>query len=195
MTSKCSLCPLMFGGYGNNPYPLCEKNDEVSRCCDYCNLAKVIPARLASTSRSKTERLATKGLEATECGMCGDYCEKVKGSDDDICGGCEGLEEVYLVVKGVDKYVEGHADLQQFRTYSTEEGDYKTTYFQTYGGGPEGGYFIKTFCSAQMWDSVNEVYSVKREWGTPFVATKLNGTADYNPSGNGTAGTIRFTKK
>jgi len=39
--------------------------------------------------KEKNERLAFKGLEATECEKCGCYCEKVLGSDDDICGSCE----------------------------------------------------------------------------------------------------------
>lgn len=141
---------------------------------------------------ARNERLAPKGLEATECRECGDYCEKVLGSEDDICGRCENQEEVYLVVGGVDEYVEGDDDLQMFRTYETEEGDYKTTYFQTYGGGPEGGYFLRTFYGARMCDSVDEVYSVKRKWGSSFTATKLNGVLDYNEKGDGTAGTIRF---
>jgi hypothetical protein len=38
---------------------------------------------------SQDARLAAKGLEATHCRVCGDYVEKVLGSDDDICGACE----------------------------------------------------------------------------------------------------------
>lgn len=55
---KCCFCgkPLYNGNtfissedmkkkyFGNNPYPLSE--DEEDRCCDACNMSKVIPARL-----------------------------------------------------------------------------------------------------------------------------------------------------
>lgn len=38
--SNCCLCGDEFEGYGNNPAPL-----EGDRCCDACNITKVIPAR------------------------------------------------------------------------------------------------------------------------------------------------------
>jgi hypothetical protein len=41
-TYTCALCGRDFAGWGNNPQPLAE-----GRCCDVCNLSKVIPARLA----------------------------------------------------------------------------------------------------------------------------------------------------
>lgn len=41
---KCCLCGKDFIGYGNNPWPLRENEDD--RCCDECNDTKVIPARL-----------------------------------------------------------------------------------------------------------------------------------------------------
>lgn len=40
---KCVLCVESFDGYGNNAYPLKE-----GRCCDDCNLLKVVPTRLKS---------------------------------------------------------------------------------------------------------------------------------------------------
>ena len=41
----CNLCGAEIIGYGNNPAPLIKHFDE--RCCDDCNSAYVIPARLA----------------------------------------------------------------------------------------------------------------------------------------------------
>jgi hypothetical protein len=38
---KCCLCKVNIKGYGNNAQPL--KN---GRCCDECNITKVIPARI-----------------------------------------------------------------------------------------------------------------------------------------------------
>ena len=45
MNSKlntCCLCGAEFEGYGNNPAPLTK----TGRCCDVCNMAKAIPARV-----------------------------------------------------------------------------------------------------------------------------------------------------
>ena len=44
-TYICCLCGKEKEGFGNNPYPLCT--DIESRCCDYCNMRLVIPARIA----------------------------------------------------------------------------------------------------------------------------------------------------
>jgi hypothetical protein len=41
---KCCLCGESFIGYGNNPYPV-DKDPE-HRCCDVCNVTKVLPARV-----------------------------------------------------------------------------------------------------------------------------------------------------
>jgi hypothetical protein len=51
----CSLCGDVFAGMGNNPEPL---KPFAERCCDDCNWARVIPARLASMSahRALNER-------------------------------------------------------------------------------------------------------------------------------------------
>ena len=48
---KCSLCGKVCQGWGNNPYPLCDKDDYESRCCDDCNMDKVIPARIVNLGK------------------------------------------------------------------------------------------------------------------------------------------------
>ncbi len=40
---KCCFCRKKIIGYGNNPEPL---GTAPKRCCDDCNIVKVIPARL-----------------------------------------------------------------------------------------------------------------------------------------------------
>jgi len=40
-TYKCVLCKKEFEGYGNNAQPA-----KVGKCCDSCNLNKIIPARM-----------------------------------------------------------------------------------------------------------------------------------------------------
>lgn len=42
---RCCLCGKEKEGYGNNPWPLGDES-KGERCCDNCNLFKVIPARL-----------------------------------------------------------------------------------------------------------------------------------------------------
>jgi len=41
---KCCICKKEFEGYGNNPEPI--NDDEEERCCDDCNGIYVIPARM-----------------------------------------------------------------------------------------------------------------------------------------------------
>ena len=43
---KCCFCNKPVGEHGNNPYPANTEPDAV--CCDLCNWAIVIPARLHS---------------------------------------------------------------------------------------------------------------------------------------------------
>lgn len=91
-------------------------------------------------------------------------------------------EEVYMVKCGVDEYCGNHQHLKKFKTYSTEEGDYKTTYYQTYGGGPEGGYFLRTFQHLNGFDPLLELYRVERAWGDSFAVEEINAGLDYNPA-------------
>jgi DNA-directed RNA polymerase subunit RPC12/RpoP len=40
---KCVICgDVVYDDYGNNPQPITDKG----RCCDYCNVKVVIPARV-----------------------------------------------------------------------------------------------------------------------------------------------------
>lgn len=41
MKKPCCLCKEKYKGYGNNAEPLMK-----GRCCNRCNILKVIPARL-----------------------------------------------------------------------------------------------------------------------------------------------------
>lgn len=41
---KCVICKKPFEGKGNNPYPVKDEG----RCCDECNLTKVVPSRMGS---------------------------------------------------------------------------------------------------------------------------------------------------
>ena len=51
---NCSLCKQKQTGWGNNPYPLCDVEDNKSICCYVCNKLLVIPKRLeAMLVRSK----------------------------------------------------------------------------------------------------------------------------------------------
>lgn len=41
---KCSICGKQFEGWGNNPRPVTNGDNDV--CCDECNEEKVIPTRI-----------------------------------------------------------------------------------------------------------------------------------------------------
>lgn len=60
---ECCLCHKKFKGYGNNPYPLVK--DPEAKCCDDCNLDKVIPARLASLSKPDIKEDLETGKEVS----------------------------------------------------------------------------------------------------------------------------------
>ena len=40
----CCICGKKIEGYGNNPWPI---GDSKEKCCDSCNINKVIPARMS----------------------------------------------------------------------------------------------------------------------------------------------------
>lgn len=52
---KCCICGREFEGFGNNPYPLCDKDDFESRCCDECDNLYVIPARIKKLMEKRKE--------------------------------------------------------------------------------------------------------------------------------------------
>lgn len=59
-----------------------------------------------------------------------------------------------------------------------------TTYYQTYGGGPEGGYFVKVFVGEG--DDLNcayaRVWSVTRNWSQPWSVKELKNTVlEFEP--------------
>lgn len=61
----CCICGGTFVGFGNNPYPLCHREDYDSRCCNDCDNL-VIQARM-------TRGLTDKELQLK---FLGKVCEK-----------------------------------------------------------------------------------------------------------------------
>ena len=49
----CCICGKEFIGWGNNPYPITDEEDEV--CCDECNYSEVLPARIEQLRQMKGE--------------------------------------------------------------------------------------------------------------------------------------------
>jgi len=99
-------------------------------------------------------------------------------------------EEVYAIVEGVDDLVGNHSHLSQFKTRTDENGiHHKTTYYQTYGGGGEGGYFLHAL-TLEDGKIVEGVYGVSRSWGTPFKCERLFGKTLYFHKGNEMAGKV-----
>jgi hypothetical protein len=106
-----------------------------------------------------------------------------------------GWEETYHFERVKDEMCGDHPHLQQFKERREGEGDrlvvYTTHYHQTYGGGPEGGYFVITRYSSTT-EVLNQgepeeqefVYKVNRTWGEPFTVELQEGKVlwvrDYN---------------
>ena len=80
-------------------------------------------------------------------------------------------ERVYAIIKGVDDIVGDHPHLASWRTTPREmndDGYFETTYYQTYGGGPEGGYFLNYFIYDDGRKELCEIAEVRRGWREPF---------------------------
>jgi len=57
----CSICDEIFSGFGNNPWPVTEGDED--RCCNDCNSIKVIPARfkeMAEETKKTADILKSK---------------------------------------------------------------------------------------------------------------------------------------
>lgn len=80
----------------------------------------------------------------------------------------DGWEDVYEYYVSVNILIGEHPELQKFKKTKYSY----TSYFQTYGGGPEGGYFIQ-----KEWNNEGAcfatVYAVERTWGAIFKVTRL----------------------
>ena len=58
---KCCFCSEP--NPDNNPFPLCEVDDETSMCCDECNESKVLPMRVRVWDCKSPEEARKKALE------------------------------------------------------------------------------------------------------------------------------------
>jgi hypothetical protein len=77
-----------------------------------------------------------------------------------------GWEEIYQAPHSFHKYVGDVEHLQEFKRF--------WIYYNTFGGGPEGGYILNG--SGDLW-------YVERTWGEPFKATLMEGkTLDVKTS-------------
>lgn len=74
---------------------------------------------------------------------------------------------VYQEIDGVDDYCDDSRYLTKFKTKKQKNGTWKTIYYQTFGGGPEGGFFWRCFFTPQG-VTESELYAVTRSWGQAF---------------------------
>ena len=59
MIKKCCICGDVFEGWGNNPFPLCGREDGESKCCDTCNTL-VVMARMAQMGKETEVNVTPK---------------------------------------------------------------------------------------------------------------------------------------
>lgn len=168
-TQTCVLCTetITDDPYGHNPAPLADHGV----CCSDCNTTKVIPARFAEL----TEDSDSSSTDSEE--------------DDD------GWEEVYSVITGESflQLLGDHEHLQRFKPQTFKDYSTHTVYYQTYGGGPAGGYFVKYYESETGRINHTDIYSVERTWDTPFK-TKFLGNNNLFLFELGTEDTVRRCK-
>ena len=50
---KCCICGKKVEGWGNSPWPVSTEKE--ARCCDKCNMDKVIPARMKMLKMAEAE--------------------------------------------------------------------------------------------------------------------------------------------
>lgn len=62
----CCICGAKCFGYGNNPYPLCHRDDYDSRCCDNCDQT-VIAARIDMHYKNLTDKEVQKKYLGKVC--------------------------------------------------------------------------------------------------------------------------------
>ena len=94
-TQICSICGKEYDGYGNNAEPI---ND--GRCCDECNLSKVIPARLGLMKESleQVERFIDSDTSLTSS----------SGEVEFASGDVRGVDTIYLYKDGNQCYLKGY---------------------------------------------------------------------------------------
>ena len=97
-------------------------------------------------------------------------------------------EQVYHMADAKD-YInpEGNPHLQKFREY--------TTYYQTYGGGPEGGYFVRFIPDEDGMPRWGGCWRVSRSWGQPFTARKMCDVVGITYAEDSNINTIRLVKQ
>ena len=72
---KCCICGCQFIGFGNNPYPLCHKDDYDSRCCNDCDNV-VIQSRMDMAINLLT-------VEQVQKKYLGKICKRKRGKKDE----------------------------------------------------------------------------------------------------------------
>ncbi len=109
---------------------------------------------MSSDSEEVTEKNCGEG--GFECGEC-TVCVRNKVCESCGCqGGCFQWCE----------FVDGDwQQIYQRRMFSEVGGDIEGTYYETYGGGPEGGYVVT---------SELQVYEVSRNWGEPWITQLMS---------------------
>jgi hypothetical protein len=143
----CSLCDAPAIGFGNNPFPLCDIDDEVSRCCDTCNMA-VIQARILAF-RKKCEspeeaRALFQGKDRKWAAVMTKRPEPEPEAEDD------GWMEVYS------------EDTWDGPALPTLAGGH---YYQCWGGGPVGGFVVKDGVTYQVNYTLSTGWEMERKDG------------------------------
>lgn len=100
--------------------------------------------------------------------------------DNESVASDDSWEEVYNEKSSHDKdWNKLFGDYEHLKFFKkgrkTKKGHWTSVYFQTFGGGPEGGYIERLFWNAEGHIEERLVYAVERTWGEPFSVKLMSG--------------------
>ena len=81
-------------------------------------------------------------------------------------------ETVYMVANASEYVPDDVPKYQKFKNSYTK-------YYQTFGGGPEGGYFIKQWFNGNGEAEKPQIWKVRRSWGETFTLKRLYSAEGY----------------
>ena len=77
LQNVCCICGEKYEGYGNNPAPI----KDYGKCCDKCNIEKVIPARIKALKKDSFDWL--DALINSEKLAIDEYTEAIEATNDE----------------------------------------------------------------------------------------------------------------
>ena len=182
-SNKCIICGEQIVGYGNNAEPVAE-----GRCCDDCNISKVIPARISQLKASRKEKdTITESAKKVKLEVKYETYGRYGDGGDIKTGRVSASTEVDALMKMLD-HVHMYIDSDYAEEFKEENGRYPTTeevtdeLYDQNGDGCDLIYWIRNLITGEMiFDGAVEE-SEPEEWddNIDYMLTE-NTLTDYLP--------------